>query len=289
MMHTLRIAAALAACLCVGWALAADKPSVLQLGSSGSLTKELPRSKVETANDALKKLIRDETGFKSELVVTGSLEKLEEDVKSGKLHLGLFQGYEFAWARERNPHLKGLALAVNQYPRLQTYVIVKADAKGEKLADFQGKVLAMPKVSLEHGKLLVNRAAGDKKPEEFFSKVAVPETAEDALDDVVDGLAAAVVVDQVPLEAYKRRKPGRFAKLKELHKPEVFPTAVVAYQEGVLDKEVLARFRDGVIGANKKDEGKKVLDLWKLTGFEAVPDAYEKQLAEVLKTYPSGK
>ena len=94
--------AALAACLSVRWALAADKPSVLQLGSSGSLTKELPRSKVETANDALKKLIREETGFKSELVVTGSLEKLEEDVKNAEIDLKAQLGLLEAKKKEVN-------------------------------------------------------------------------------------------------------------------------------------------------------------------------------------------
>lgn len=289
MIRTSRVSASLIVAVCAVTALAADKPEVLRIGSSGSLTKELPRSKVDTANDALKKLIREETGFKSDLITTGSLEKLEDELKSGKMHLGLLQGYEFAWAQQRNPHLKALALAVNEHPKLLTSVLVKAGSKATGLADLKGQVLAMPKVSLEHGKLLIEKQIGGKKPEEFFSKVTVPETVEDALDDVVDGIAAATVVDQLPLELYKRRKPGRFAKLKELGKPEVFPVPVLVYQEGVLDKETLRKFRDGVLGAHKKDDGKRTLELWKITSFEPVPEDLEKQLAEVLKAYPAGK
>jgi ABC-type phosphate/phosphonate transport system substrate-binding protein len=270
-------------------ALAADKPEVLRIGSSGSLTKELPRSKVDSANDALKKLIKDETGFKSELVVTGSLEKLEDEVKSGKLHLGMFQGYEFAWARQRNPHLKPLAVGINQYPTLVTSVLVKQDSKAADLAALKGQILAMPKVSLEHGKLFVDKQTGGQKPEEFFAKVTVPETVEDAIDDVVDGNAQATIVDRVALETYKRRKPGRFGKLKEIQKSEVFPVPVVAYMEGVLDKETLTKFRDGVVDANRKAEGRRTLELWKMTAFEPVPPTYEEQLTAILKAYPPPK
>jgi ABC-type phosphate/phosphonate transport system substrate-binding protein len=283
-----RILLGLACSLAALAASAADRPAVLLIGSSGSLTKELPRSKVEAANDALKKLILDETGFKSDLVVTGGLDKLEADMKSGKLHLGLFQGYEFAWAQKNNPNLKALAIAVNQYPKLVLSVVAKSDSQATDLAAFKGQVLAMPVVSLDHGRVFVAKTAGDKKPAEFFSKVTVPETIEDALDDVVDGIAQATVVDQVALDAYKRRKPGRFTKLKEVQKVD-FPSPVVVYQEGVLDKATLNKFRDGVLHAKKSAEGRRVLDLWKLTGFEQVPERHDEELAAVVKAYPAPK
>jgi ABC-type phosphate/phosphonate transport system substrate-binding protein len=269
-------------------AIAADKPDVLQIGSSGSLTKEQDKGSVESANNALKKLILDETGLKSDLIVTGSLEKLEADIKSGKLHLGLFQGYEFAWAREKNPNLKSLAIGVNQYPKLVTSVVAKRDSQATELAAFKGKVLAMPVVSLEHGKLFINKATDGKKPEEFFGKVTAPQSVEDALDDVVDGVAQVTLADQVALDAFKRRKPGRFGKLKEIQKAE-FPVPVVVYQEGVLDKEILQRFRDGILRAKKTAEGRRVLELWRLTAFEPVPAQYETELAALLKTYPPPK
>jgi ABC-type phosphate/phosphonate transport system substrate-binding protein len=269
-------------------ALAADRPAILQIGSSGSLTKELPRSKVEAANDALKKLILTETSFKSDLVVSGSLDKLEADIKSGKLHLGLFQGYEFAWARQNNPNLKALAISVNQYPKLVLSVLAKSDSQATDLTAFKGKVLAMPVVSLDHGKLFIAKQLDGKKPEEYFSKVTAPESVEDALDDVVDGIAQATVVDQVVLDSYKRRKPGRFSKLKEIQKAE-FPVPVVVYQEGVLDMATLNKFRDGVIHAKKTAEGRRVLELWKLTGFEVVPAQFDEELAAVLKAYPAPK
>lgn len=289
MNHVIRASFTFGAVFFACFALAADKPEVLRIGSSGSLTKELPRAKVDTANDALKKLILTETGFKSDLIVSGSLDKLEEEIKSGKLHLGIFQGYEFAWARQRNPELKTLALAVNEYPRLVVSVLARADSRATGLADLKGKVLAMPTVSLGHGKLFVDKQAGASKPEDFFAKITAPETVEDALDDVVDGIAQVAIAERVALDAYKRRKPGRFAKLKEIQKSEVFPVPVLVYHEGKLDKETLRKFRDGVLNAHTKEDGKRTLGLWKLTSFEPVPEVYEKQLADILKAYPAGK
>jgi len=87
--------------------------------------------------------------------------------------------------------------------------------------------------------------ANGKKPEEFFAKITNPENVEDALDDAVDGTVQAVAVDRAALEAFKKRKPARFGRLKEAARSQPFPPSVVAYSEGVLDNATLQRFRDG--------------------------------------------
>ena len=51
------------------------------------------------------------------------------------------------------------------------------------------------------------------------------------------------------LEAYRKNKPGRAAKLKTVQQSEPFPCAVIAYQPGVFSDSVLNAFRDGLIGA----------------------------------------
>jgi ABC-type phosphate/phosphonate transport system substrate-binding protein len=129
------------------------------------------------------------------------------------------------------------------------------------------------------------QAAG-KKLDAFFSKVATKENAEDALDDVVDGVIQATVVDRAALEAYKRRKPGRFKQLKPAAESKPFPPVVVAYYGTNLDDATLRRFRDGLLGAAKKERGQMMLTLFRLTGFEPVPDDFGKVLAETRKNYP---
>ena len=129
--------------------------------------------------------------------------------------------------------------------------------------------------------------ARGKKAEEFFAKVTGPDNAEDAVDDVVDGVIQATVVDRAALEAYKRRKPGRFKKLKEIAHSQPFPPPLVAYQGNVVDEGTRERFRQGLLNAANKDKGQTMLTMFRLTGFEAVPEDFDKVLAETRKNYPA--
>ena len=126
-----------------------------------------------------------------------------------------------------------------------------------------------------------------KEPANFFAKITNPANVEDALDDVVDGVAQVCVVDGVSLDCYKRRKPGRFAKLKIMRTSEIFPAAVIAFRTAILDDAMLARFRDGLLNANRTAFGRQVMTLWKLTGFEQVPSDYDQTLSEIVKIYPA--
>src|SRR5207248_2040164 len=118
------------------------------------------------------------------------------------------------------------------------------------------------------------------------SKVDPKENAEDALDDVVDGVVQATVVDRASLEAYKRRKPGRFNRLKPVAESKPFPPVVVAYSGTSLDEDTRRRFRDGLLGAAKKERGQMMLTLFRLTGFEGIPADFGKVREETRKNYP---
>ena len=98
----------------------------------------------------------------------------------------------------------------------------------------------------------------------------MPDDVEDALDEVVDSRVAGAVVDAVALASYTKSKPGRSAKLRTIQQSEVFPCAVVAYVPGVLPDSLLERFRDGMIGANESTRGRQLLELCRITRFEAV-------------------
>jgi hypothetical protein len=72
-----------------------------------------------------------------------------------------------------------------------------------------------------------------------------------------------------------------------VEKSETVPAAVVAYLPGTVDETTLNRFRDGMINANKSPLGRQFMALWKLTGFEPIPQDYEETLDNILKTYPT--
>ena len=138
-------------------------------------------------------------------------------------------------------------------------------------------------------RLFVDRQcqARNKKPKEFFSRMVTKGNVEDILDAVVDGVMQSGVVERVGLEAYKRRKPGRFNQLKELVKsPPVLPPLIASY-ENRLDQATLARLRSGLVGANRKDKGQTLLTLFRLTGFEAAPANFDRLLTQTQRTFPA--
>jgi hypothetical protein len=104
---------------------------------------------------------------------------------------------------------------------------------------------------------------------------------------VVDGVVQATVVDRAGLEAYKRRKPGRFTELKELARSQAMPPTVLAYDEAFLDARTCQRFRDGLMAANKKERGQTLLTFFRLTGFEGIPKDFDQVVAATNKAYPA--
>ena len=78
---------------------------------------------------ALRNFITNETGLNCEILRQKSWRQLAEKMASRELQVGVFQGYEFAWAQEKYPALKPLALAVNVYRFPIAYVIARKDAQ----------------------------------------------------------------------------------------------------------------------------------------------------------------
>ncbi|HLJ95647.1 MAG TPA: PhnD/SsuA/transferrin family substrate-binding protein [Gemmataceae bacterium] len=269
----------------------AKKIDVLRIGTSGSLALNASGTKEETALDALKSFIKTETGFDNEIIQQKDYEELLHKLVNGQLHLGVFQGYEFAWVQAENAKLQPLALAVDVYHYRYAYLMIRRDSK---IADFnalQGQTISLPQIGQAHLRLYIERLSqSNGKPlNAFFSKIATPDNIEDALDDVVDGVVQAAVVDRVGLEAYRRRKPGRFARLRELAHSQAFPPPLVAYYDEVVDPQTRQRFQEGLLTANNKEKGQRLLNLFKLTGFEVAPSDFSKVLAETRKAYPPPK
>jgi ABC-type phosphate/phosphonate transport system substrate-binding protein len=269
-----------------GWQAKVD---FLRIGTSGTLTAEKDGSREKGALETLKGFIKEETGLNNTIERQKDWRELADKMAKGQLHLGVFQGYEFAWAQEQHNGLKPLALAVNIYRYPTAYVVARRDNAAKDFAGLKGQSLCIPNTGQHYLRLFVDQqsqAAGGKEASAFFSKITSQDNAEDALDDVVDGTVQAAVVDRTTLEAFKRRKPGRFDQLKEIVHSQPFPSVTVAYYDKVLDEATLRRFRQGLLDAKNKEKGRTMLTLFKLTGFDAVPEDFGKVLAETRKTYP---
>jgi ABC-type phosphate/phosphonate transport system substrate-binding protein len=286
----LLLAAALAAVVAVPGAAAHGQsaPSVLRIGSSGSLTTA-PGTNEKAALETLKDFIKEQTGLDDEIVRQKDWRELADKMSKGRLHLGDFQGYEFAWAQEKYPGLRPLAVAVNVYTYPTVYVVTRRDNPPTNFAGLQGQSVVLPAGGADHVSLFIDRQceAQGKTAKTFFSRVTTTDNVEDAVDDVVDGKVQAVAADRAALEAYKQRKPGRFGQLKAVATSAPFPpAAIVADYEGVLDQGTRQRVRDGLLRAHRSDRGQTLLTMFKLTRFDAPPPDLDRVLAETRKAYP---
>lgn len=264
------------------------RPGSVCIGMISTLFRDTPPGLVHAMMQPFGAMMEAQTGVPGKLIPGGDAEALAGKLATDKVQLGVFHGIEFAWIRLKYPDFKPLVIAVNQQRQLHAYVVVHNDSPAAGLGDLKGKSFAVPKQTKEHCRVVVQyqcRSCGCE-PGKFFAGLTNPANIEEAMDDVVDKVVEATIVDGVGLECYQRRKPGRFARLKTVHRSGPFPAAVVAYRPGTLDDATLEKFRTGLLKCNEGVLGKQLLNLWKLTAFEPVPANYEENLTAIVKTYP---
>jgi phosphonate transport system substrate-binding protein len=264
------------------------KTATVHIGLTGSLFRDTPEVLMQAMTRPFKSLMESQTGLSGELVPGVKSDELSQRLKDDKLQLAVFQGFEFAWARQKYPELKPLMIAVNQQKDLYAHVLVRDDSGTAKLADLKGKTIAVPRRTREHCHLFLDRRceALGKPTKDFFGKVVTPLTGEEAVDAVVNGRADAALADGCFLDWYEKHKPGRFAHLKALVKSEVFPATVVVYYADAIDEVTLRRFREGMLSAKNNPRGVELMTLCQMTSFEPVPDDYDKVCKEIAKAYP---
>lgn len=283
--HAWRLAVVAAAGLSAAAAVApaGNPPDSIQVGLSQSLFYEVPEALVRTTLPPHEALMMADTGLKGKIHIVPDAAQLAEQLANGKTHVGVFSGVEYAQARQQHPKLKALAIAVNKQDRVTVHVVVRQDSRAKQVGDLADKKLALPRGSRLHCRVSLQAYVADPKT------LKRPASAEDALDDVHDGIVDAAVVDSEAVHCFQRRKPGRFAKLRDLQKPVVYPVPVLVYQEGVLDEATLQTVYRGLLKAHESERGRKALDLWKLTRYAKVPDDYDQLLDDVLKVHPGSE
>ena len=265
------------------------KPTpTVKIGMVQSLFKDVPEALVSLMTVPFQTLMQSSTGMKGDIVRSGDHHSLGKDLMEEKVHLGIFLGYEFALAKQKYPELEPLMIVVNTHTQLHAILLSKEDGGPGSWAGLKDQTLTIAKGTRPHCHMFLNKCCQEHCqccPEDAC-KIVVAPTAEDAIDEVVDGAAQATLIDGVNLESYQRRKPGRFGTLKVVEKSETFPAAVVVFRPGVLTEDELKRFKNGMMNANKSIMGKQLLTLWKITGFEPVPAEFPETLENIIKAYP---
>jgi len=261
---------------------------LLRIGTCDSLALAAGNVDEQAATDTLRSFIKDETGFNNEILKQDGWKDMVDKMRKGQLDLGVFQGYEFAWAKEKYPELNPLAIAMNVYRNRYAYVVARKDSSLSDFSSLKGQAMAIPQSVEGQLSLFVDHLAkqAGKSADAYFSRVTHPKSIEDTLDDVVDGVVQAAVVDRVGVEAYKRLKPGRFQQLKEVVHSGPFPSPVVACYDRKLDTRAVDKVVNGLLNSNQTDRGQRLLEMFKLTRFERPPAGFDQLLQATRREYP---
>jgi ABC-type phosphate/phosphonate transport system substrate-binding protein len=260
----------------------------VKIGLVDTITRGIPDSWTQLAMRPFKTLMEAEIGLTSEVVNGGDALALAKDIQDDKVQVGVFHGHEYAWAKQKYPRLRIIALCVNKVQQAKVFLMVRSDSRAESYADLKGKRISVPRQGRAPCQLYLERRCvkPGTKPQKFYARIETPFAVPDALDDVVEGEVAAAVVDAVGLEEYRKTYASRGNRLRILAESEPFPCGVIAYRPGRLSKANVQKFCDGLLGARSTPQGRKTLQMLRLTAFELPPDNHDAILKAIARAYP---
>lgn len=258
----------------------------LKMGMIQGMFRDVKPAMVQALSKPFRELMLKQTGYTGDVEICADALGLTEKMKDKSVQIGVFHGFEFAWAQTKCDDLIPLIVTRPPGGKVQAMVVVQKDSPYKTLADLKDERVTLPRGAKAHSvafldKLRTGVDKGTAKPE---TKLAM--TTEDLLTGVVTGDVTAALVDVCALDGYKNLQPGAVKQLRILHESEDFPAAVVAYRKGAISEAEATRIRGGLANAEKTPSGKLLMTLWNLQGFEAPPVGYQAQLDAILKAYP---
>ncbi len=267
----------------------ATPPNPIKIGVVETIYRDVPEPMIRMIMIPFSTLMKSQTGMNGQASPAGNALELGRKLENKEVHLGVFHGFEFAWAQEKYPNLRPLIIGINRDRELTANLVSRNDSPFTTFAETRGKEVSLPKRSRAHCHLFLERHCAEygAQPEKFFGKINRHSDIETALDAVVSGRVDCLVVDGVALKCYKAIKPGCYNRLKIVKQSATFPAAVVAYREGTLDQSTLNRFKYGLINAKNNFRARHLMTMWKMTGFEAIPSNYQQILANIRQIYPA--
>ena len=290
-MRWLSCMSAAAALLLLGTppARAADPPGGLKIGMLSGMFRDQKPAMIQALAKPFRDLMTKHTGFNGDVEVVDDPLVLCDKLKDNKVHLGVFHGFEFAWAKQKCDDLVPIIITCPPGGCVQGLVVVPADSPAKSLADLKDAPVLIPRGAKAHTLVFLDKLR-DGLDAEAAKPTAMPDqTPDEVLTAVATGTAKAALVDGCAWEGYKVLHPGGGTALRVLAKSEEFPPAVLCYRKGSLTDDQVKQIRDGLIASSKTATGKVLMTLWNLKGFEAPPKGYQTSLDDILKAYPPPK
>jgi ABC-type phosphate/phosphonate transport system substrate-binding protein len=275
-------------------AAAAEKPAApapaapapaLRIGLIKPMFKDVPTAMVNAAARPFQNMIEEKAGVKGSVELFPDYRSLARDIKDGKIDIGVFHGFEYAWVKD-TPGLVPLVATLPSCGKVQACLVVGKDSKANSPKDLKGACVLVPRSTKAHCFMFLDHLreklpAGDCCPAKTAGL-----TPEEALGEVAVGNSEAVLVDYAALVALKNNCPGCFANVRVLAESELLPSAVVVYRKGSMDERTSARVTTGLLGCVNTPIGRTFALFWQLKGFGQVDDAYNAVVEKCLKAYP---
>jgi len=271
-------------------AVAADPPAgsqPLKIGMPENMFSGLPTGVVQAASKPFQAMFEKQAGIKGEIVVAKDYADIADQLRAGKMDVGVFHGIEYAWVRH-HPDLIPLIVTVPGQ-KLQACLVVNVDSKIKGPEELKGACVAIPPSTKAHCQLYIERLKATLPDSCCGAAKLDGNSVEEALDAVSKNTCQAALVDSAALASYQKNKPGVAAQLKVLRESDVFPSAVIVYRKDAFDTKTATKVRDGLIKGNETPQGQLLTNLWRLKGFAEMTQEYKDSLDKCLKSYPAPK
>ncbi len=259
-----------------------DKP--VKVAMIDSIFSGQDRKKVLEQIRPFSEIVQKETGTPAIFDVF-SLPEIEVGFAQGDVQLVILTGLEYGWLRDKNDQAKALLVASIDPGATKTLVIAKRDDSATTVQDLLGAKFAAPERLPYLTQFYLKRTL--KKPLEEAFQLLRSGNVDDTIEEVIAGKVRAATVTAAGLDAYRDyRGEARTKKLKIVHQSPDFPPATVMYHAKNSEAAALKKFEDALLKAGQNTEGQRVLTLYKLKGFEKVPETHDKAVAEIVKQFP---
>ena len=270
-----------------GLTSAADPTAGLKIGMVSGMFRDVDPDIVQALAKPFRDLMQKQTGLSGEVEIVDDAMTLAEKLKGNSLNIGVFHGFEFAWAKDYCDDILPIVTTKPPGGKVQAMLVVNADLGLRTIDDMKSLELLVPRGAKAHS--LAYLAKLQAKHSKNFPKVVVNVklTSDEALSQVAAGLIPGALVDMGALAGYRLLQPGASRNLLVLEESEEFPPAVVAYRRGQLSDADVQRIRRGLTTASKTPSGRILMTLWNLKGFAEPDETYVKSTEEILKIYPA--
>jgi ABC-type phosphate/phosphonate transport system substrate-binding protein len=257
----------------------------IRVGMLENMFRDVPKPILIAMSEPFRGLMLKQTGLTGDVEFCPNSTCLAGKLKDRSVTVGVFHGFEYAWAKAANPNLQPILVTVPHGRKVQAMIVVKNEEKKITLADLKGPTVVTPKGLKAHAQLFLDRIRTQNPGIQLAPKSATL-TAEEALTAVATGEQKAAITDIATLNGYMKLQPGAANQLRIVAESELFPVAVIATCKGTLADEHIERVRNGLAGASKTAQGRTMLTMWSLKGFEPAPADYDDQCKKILAFYP---